>query len=137
MSKLEELRQAFSLATPGVWLSKDDHAPNMAAVGTGVEGWLGLAQMFGDTQKEANANAQFIALALQQGRRCLRVIHGKGHGSPGRLPVLKHLSRGWLAQREDILAFCQARPHDGGDGALLVLLQASAGPRGRVAPESH
>ena len=63
MSKLEELRQAFSLATPGVWLSKDDHAPNMAAVGTGVEGWLGLAQMFGDTQKEANANAQFIALA--------------------------------------------------------------------------
>ena len=63
MSNLDELRQAFSLATPGVWLSKDDHAPNMAAVGTGVEGWLGLAQMFGDTQSEANANAAFIALA--------------------------------------------------------------------------
>ena len=63
MSKLEELRQAFSLATPGVWLSKDDHAPNMAAVGTGEAGWLGLAQMFGDTQSEANANAAFIALA--------------------------------------------------------------------------
>ena len=71
----------------------------------------------------------FIALSLQQGRRCLRVIHGKGHGSPGRLPVLKHLSRGWLAQREDILAFCQARPHDGGEGALLVLLQAGGAPR--------
>jgi len=98
----------------------------------------GELDLHGLTRDEARATlAQFIALALQQGRRCLRVIHGKGHGSPGRLPVLKHLSRGWLAQREDILAFCQARPHDGGDGALLVLLQASAGPRGRVAPESH
>ena len=82
------------------------------------------------TRDEARASlAQFIAVALQQGRRCLRVIHGKGHGSPGRLPVLKHLSRGWLAQREDILAFCQARPHDGGDGALLVLLQAGGATR--------
>jgi len=85
----------------------------------------GELDLHGLTRDEARASlAQFIALALQQGRRCLRVIHGKGHGSPGRVPVLKHLSRGWLAQREDILAFCQARPHDGGDGALLVLLQA-------------
>lgn len=90
----------------------------------------GELDLHGLTRDEAIASlAQFIALALQQGRRCLRVIHGKGHGSPGRLPVLKHLSRGWLAQREDILAFCQARPHDGGDGALLVLLQAG-GNRG-------
>lgn len=90
----------------------------------------GELDLHGLTRDEARASlAQFIALALQQGRRCLRVIHGKGHGSPGRLPVLKHLSRGWLAQREDILAFCQARPHDGGDGALLVLLQAGGSPR--------
>ncbi len=90
----------------------------------------GELDLHGLTRDEARSSlAQFIALALQQGRRCLRVIHGKGHGSPGRLPVLKHLSRGWLAQREDILAFCQARPHDGGDGALLVLLQAGGGPR--------
>jgi len=85
----------------------------------------GELDLHGLTRDEARASlARFIALSLQQGRRCLRVIHGKGHGSPGRMPVLKHLSRGWLAQREDILAFCQARPHDGGDGALLVLLQA-------------
>ena len=87
----------------------------------------GELDLHGLTRDEARASlARFIALSLQQGRRCLRVIHGKGHGSPGRMPVLKHLSRGWLAQREDILAFCQARPHDGGEGALLVLLQASA-----------
>lgn len=90
----------------------------------------GELDLHGMTRDEARASlAQFIAQALQQGRRCLRVIHGKGHGSPGRLPVLKHLSRGWLAQREDILAFCQARPHDGGDGALLVLLQAGGALR--------
>lgn len=90
----------------------------------------GELDLHGLTRDEARASlAQFIALALQQGRRCLRVIHGKGHGSPGRIPVLKHLSRGWLAQREDILAFCQAKPHDGGDGALLVLLQAGGGAR--------
>jgi DNA-nicking Smr family endonuclease len=94
--------------------------------------WVVQAELdlHGLTRDEARASlAHFIALSLQQGRRCLRVIHGKGHGSPGRLPVLKHLSRGWLAQREDILAFCQARPHDGGEGALLVLLQAGGAPR--------
>lgn len=91
----------------------------------------GELDLHGLTRDEARAAlAHFIAQALLQGRRCLRVIHGKGHGSPGRIPVLKHLSRGWLAQREDILAFCQARPHDGGDGALLVLLQAGGAPRG-------
>lgn len=90
----------------------------------------GELDLHGLTRDEARASlAQFIALSLQLGRRCLRVIHGKGHGSPGRMPVLKHLSRGWLAQREDILAFCQARPHDGGDGALLVLLQAGGNAR--------
>jgi DNA-nicking Smr family endonuclease len=71
----------------------------------------GELDLHGLTRDEARASlARFIAPSLQQGRRCLRVIHGKGHGSPGRMPVLKHLSRGWLAQREDILAFCQARP---------------------------
>ena len=90
----------------------------------------GELDLHGLTRDEARSSlANFIALSLQQGRRCLRVIHGKGHGSPGRLPVLKHLSRGWLAQREDILAFCQARPHDGGEGALLVLLQAASAAR--------
>jgi DNA-nicking Smr family endonuclease len=70
-----------------------------------------------------SALALFLHEALESGHRCIRLIHGKGLGSPGREPVLKHLSRGWLMQREEILAFCQARPHDGGEGALLVLLR--------------
>ena len=63
MTKLDELKAAYEAATLGEWISQDDRAPNMAAVGTGEGGWLGLAQMFGDTQKEANANATFIALS--------------------------------------------------------------------------
>lgn len=70
-----------------------------------------------------HALGHFLHDALEAGFRCVRLIHGKGLGSPGREPVLKHLSRGWLMQREEILAFCQARPHDGGEGALLILLR--------------
>jgi DNA-nicking Smr family endonuclease len=68
--------------------------------------------------------AGFLAACLQQGQRCVRVIHGKGHGSPQKLSVLRQLVRGWLAQRDEVLAYCQARPQDGGEGALIVLLRA-------------
>ncbi|WP_183634833.1 Smr/MutS family protein [Niveibacterium umoris] len=77
-----------------------------------------------DREEARTSLAQFLALRLSRGERCVRVIHGKGLGSPGRIGVLKQLSRNWLAQREEILAFCQAKPHDGGDGAVLVLLRA-------------
>lgn len=77
-----------------------------------------------DREAARAALAQFLAMRLTRGERCVRIIHGKGLGSPGRIGVLKQLSRNWLAQREEILAFCQAKPHDGGEGALLVLLRA-------------
>ncbi|MFC5300780.1 Smr/MutS family protein [Azospira restricta] len=89
--------------------------------------WVVQAELdlHGLTRDEArSALGHFLHDALEHGYRCVRLIHGKGLGSPGREPVLKHLSRGWLMQREEILAFCQARPHDGGEGALLVLLRA-------------
>jgi DNA-nicking Smr family endonuclease len=89
--------------------------------------WVLQAQvdLHGFNRDEARAIlAQFLTTSLQQGRRCVRVIHGKGLGSPGKESILKQLSRGWLAQREEILAFCQAGPHEGGSGALLVLLRA-------------
>lgn len=85
----------------------------------------GQIDLHGLTRDEARAAlAHFLHDALAQGKRCIRVIHGKGHGSPGKVSILKQLSRGWLAQREEILSFCQAGPHDGGGGALLVLLRA-------------
>ncbi len=50
-------------------------------------------------------------------------MHGKGHGSLHKLPVLKTKVQGWLRQRDEVLAFCSARPVDGGTGAVYVLLK--------------
>ena len=69
--------------------------------------------------------ADFLRQAVRDGRRCVRVIHGKGNGSPGREPVLKSRVKSWLVQKNEVLAFVQARASDGGHGALLVLLRPS------------
>ena len=74
-----------------------------------------------------SALSAFIREASQHGIRCIRVVHGKGLGSPGKAPVLKHKVHAWLVQKKEVLAFVQARPADGGAGALVVLL-ASAPP---------
>jgi DNA-nicking Smr family endonuclease len=58
----------------------------------------------------------------------VRIIHGKGLGSVARQPVLKAKVFGWLIQKDEVLALCQARAHDGGSGALIVLLRPSALP---------
>mgnify|MGYP001599475373 FL=1 len=68
----------------------------------------------------------FIREAHRQGLRCVRVVHGKGLGSPGKTPVLKSRVHGWLIQKNEVLAFVQARPAQGGAGALVVLLQPSS-----------
>ena len=52
----------------------------------------------------------------------MRVVHGKGHGSPGRQPVLKVKAQRWLAQCAEVIAFAQATGPQGGAGALIVLL---------------
>ena len=70
--------------------------------------------------------ADFVRLAVRDGLRCVRVIHGKGNGSPGREPVLKSRVKSWLVQKNEVIAFVQARASDGGHGALLVLLRPTA-----------
>ncbi len=67
----------------------------------------------------------FIREAHKHGIRCVRVVHGKGLGSPGKAPVLKSKVHSWLVQKKEVLAFVQAKPADGGAGALVVLLQPS------------
>ena len=69
--------------------------------------------------------AEFLAHCLREGLRCVRIVHGKGLGSPNREPVLKKKVSGWLAQRDEVLAYCQAPQADGGGGAVLVLLRGS------------
>jgi DNA-nicking Smr family endonuclease len=66
----------------------------------------------------------FLNEALKAGSRCVRVVHGKGLRSANREPVLKKKVAGWLRQRDEVLAYCQAQPADGGSGAVLVLLKA-------------
>ena len=91
-------------------------------------GWVIKAELdlHGHTGDEARiALAAFLNRCMTEDRRCVRIIHGKGHGSKNRLPVLKNKVRHWLMQREDVLAFCQARTVDGGAGAVVVLLKSS------------
>ena len=74
------------------------------------------------TDEAREALGQFLREAHQQGVRCVRVVHGKGLGSPGRTPVLKGRVLRWLVQKHEVMVFVQARPAQGGAGALLILL---------------
>ena len=82
------------------------------------------------TDAAREALGQFLREATKAGLRCVRVVHGKGLGSPGKAPVLKAKVHGWLIQKKEVLAYVQARPLEGGAGALMVLLAAAGrGPR--------
>ncbi len=65
----------------------------------------------------------FLTQCRHAGRRCVLVIHGKGRGSKDGRPVIKGMVNQWLRQREEVLAFCSARPGDGGSGAVYVLIK--------------
>lgn len=72
--------------------------------------------------------AAFLGTSVKRGLRCVRIVHGKGYRSANGEPVLKRKVAGWLAQRDAVLAYVQARPADGGGGALLVLLRSPKRP---------
>ena len=72
---------------------------------------------------------EFLNQALNRGYRCVRVVHGKGHRSQNREPVLKKKMARWLQQRDEVLAYCEAPPWDGGSGATVILLKAAAKKR--------
>jgi DNA-nicking Smr family endonuclease len=67
--------------------------------------------------------SDFLQRMRLGGKRCVRIIHGKGLSSEGKLPVLKVRVNAWLRQKDDVLAFSSARPQDGGTGAVYVLLK--------------
>jgi DNA-nicking Smr family endonuclease len=74
--------------------------------------------LHGHTREQAaNAVVAFLERCLARGKRCVRIVHGKGTG------VLRAKLRKWLPQRTEVLAFCQAPANDGGSGVLLVLLR--------------
>ncbi len=87
-----------------------------------IQSQLDLHGLRSDEAREALA--EFLRNADKRGLRCVRVIHGKGLGSINKEPVLKNKVRNWLAQKDEVIAFCQAKAADGGSGALVVLLKA-------------
>jgi DNA-nicking Smr family endonuclease len=81
--------------------------------------------LHGLNRREAHEEvARFLAESVRQGRRCVRIVHGRGHGSPGRAGILRQLVKSWLSRSKDVLAFCHPPPSDGGEGALWILLRS-------------
>ena len=84
----------------------------------------GHIDLHGANREEAREMlVAFLQASRKKGLRCLRVVHGKGLGSPRREPVLRGKIRVWLAKRDEVLAYCQAPDNQGGSGATLVLLK--------------
>ncbi|MBK7362258.1 MAG: Smr/MutS family protein [Micavibrio sp.] len=89
-----------------------------------IEGTLDLHGM--NQQEARTALARFIKSSYERGRRCVLVITGKGNqDKPG---VLKARVPEWLNEaplEELVLKTAQAKQHDGGLGAIYVLLRRS------------
>ena len=83
----------------------------------------GTLDLHGLRVREAKpALLRFLNHSLATGRRCVRIVHGKGRGSGGQQPVLKQKANQWLRQRDEVLAFVTTPRWDGGTGAVYVLL---------------
>ena len=80
-------------------------------------------------EQARHALLSFLDECLGHGIRCIRVVHGKGHGSQGLEPVLKDKVRTWLVQKAEVQAFSEAPEREGGAGALLILLRHTEGSR--------
>jgi len=65
----------------------------------------------------------FLRSCVEDGCRCVHIVHGKGYRSADNYPVLKNNLNLWLRQHKDVQAFCSASPKNGGTGAVIVLLQ--------------
>ena len=74
-------------------------------------------------EEARTALGTFLHTALGRGCRCVRVVHGKGLRSPGGEGVLRQKVQRWLSRRQEVLAFASCPSHDGGTGAVYVLLK--------------
>ncbi len=141
------LRETISDELDVEWLLETDDALSYRREGIGPEVvcklrrgvWSIQAQQDLHGLRRDQAREQlgaFLRESVRRGLRCVRVIHGKGNGSPGREPVLKSKVKTWLVQKDEVMAFAQARAADGGHGALLVLLRSSE-PAATAANQAH
>lgn len=128
------LRESLSDEYGAEWLLETDESLSFRRTGLGADvvrklrrgHWTVTAQLdlHGLRVDEAReAVALFLRDCVRQERRCVRIIHGKGLGSVNRTPILKEKVRRWLTQKDEVLAFTEARPVDGGEGVVLALLK--------------
>lgn len=66
---------------------------------------------------------QFLQQAQQNRHKVVCIVHGKGYHSEDGRPVLKAMVNKWLQDLPEVLAFCSAKPQDGGSGAVYALLK--------------
>jgi DNA-nicking Smr family endonuclease len=87
----------------------------------------GHVDLHGMLKEEAKSQLEaFLGKARQQGKRCVLVVHGRGLHSKDQVPVLKEALKRWMHTARfarHVLGFSTARPHDGGAGAIYVLLK--------------
>ena len=117
---LLDIDEAMSFRRPGVGM---DVVRKLRKGEWSMQGELDLHGLRREEAREALA--AFLRESMKRGLRCVRVVHGKGLGSPGKTPVLKGKVHGWLVQKDEVLAFVQARADEGGAGAVVVLLRPS------------
>ncbi len=118
-SSLLDIDDSLSFRRPGIGT---DVTRKLRKGDWTVQGQVDLHSLRTDEAREALGS--FIRESYKTGLRCVRVVHGKGLGSPGKVPVLKNKVHSWLIQKNQVLAFVQATPVQGGAGALVVLLQS-------------
>ena len=120
VSSLLETDDSLSYRQAGV---SDDVVRKLRQGHWSIQAHLDLHGLRVDEAREALGS--FIRHSRSKGLRCIRIIHGKGHGSPGRKPVLKSRVHRWLVQKNEVIAFVQAKGSEGGAGAIVALLDRS------------
>ena len=97
-----------------------------------IQAYLDLHGLMMEEAKEKVS--YFIRNSYATGYRCLMIIHGRGLKSHEG-PVLKNYVINWLSSgilSRYVLAFCSARPCDGGTGAVYVLTKARPDKKKRI-----
>lgn len=87
----------------------------------------GRIDLHGMGASEARGQLElFLRTMRARGERCVLVIHGKGDHSLHGVGILRGEISAWLSQgvsSEHVAAFATARPDDGGEGAVYVLIR--------------